>query len=430
LLPQHSGPIEIQAPVLSAAVPETRQRGGRSGGPPSGSPFGPGESPFERFFGRDPFADMDGLIQRARPIQVRGPTLTLDVKPQPAGAPSPWLPAEDLHLAEIWTPDPAQARVGEPITRTLAITAQGLSATQLPDLTSAVPAGVKLYPDKPRTETRAEGDTLVAVKEIKQALVPAVAGKLILPEVRLAWWDTRENKEKVAVLPERILEVQAASGHVGDPPKADRAAPASAPSKAPASLSSSSAPPAHTEARVAEIPSMLAVQQAATAWPLPAGYWPWLGLGLGLVWLLTLLLWWLERRRFPRAGPVPELVGERPSANLAAAMESVREACDSGDPRAARTALLAWGQACWRDDPPKRIETLADRLAACHGAGVGEAASSLRLLDQSLYAPGVMSWDGPAAWRYLQPVLGVVAKEARSVRTAADPLPVLYPKSG
>ena len=430
LLPQHSGPIEIQAPVLSAAVPETRQRGGRSGGPPAGSPFGPGDSPFERFFGRDPFADMDGLIQRARPIQVRGPTLTLDVKPQPAGAPSPWLPAEDLHLAETWTPDPSQAQVGEPITRTLAITAQGLSATQLPDLTSAVPAGVKLYPDKPRTETRAEGDTLVAVKEIKQALVPAVAGKLILPEVRLAWWDTRENKEKVAVLPERILEVQAASGHVGDPPKADRAAPASAPSKAPASLSSSSAPPAHTEARVAEIPPMPAVQQAATAWPLPAGYWPWLGLGLGLVWLLTLLLWWLERRRFPRTSPVQELVGERPSANLAAALESVREACDSGDPRAARTALLAWGQACWRDDPPKRIETLADRLAACHGAGVGEAASSLRLLDQSLYAPGVMSWDGPAAWRYLQPVLSVVSKEARSVRTAADPLPVLYPKSG
>ena len=50
---------------------------------------------------------------------------------------------------------------------------------------------------------------------------------------------------------------------------------------------------------------MPAVEQAATAWPLPAGYWPWLGLGLGLVWLLTLLLWWRERRRLPRLQPCP-----------------------------------------------------------------------------------------------------------------------------
>ncbi len=429
LLPQHSGAIEIQAPVLSAAVPETRQRGGRSGAPPAGSPSGPGESPFERFFGQDPFADMDGLIQRARPIQVRGPTLTLDVKPQPAGAPSPWLPAEDLHLAETWTPDPSQARVGEPLTRTLAITAQGLSATQFPDLTSAVPEGVKLYPDKPRTETRAEGDTLVAVKEIKQALVPAVAGKLMLPEVRLAWWDTRENKEKVAVLPARMLEVQAASGQVPDPPKTDRAAPVAPAAgtipKAPASVSS---PPTAPTAREAS-PTAVG-EQAAMAWPLPAGYWPWLGLGLGLGWLLTLLLWWRDHRHLPRSSPVQETARERPNPNLAAALESVREACDSGDPRAARTALLAWGQACWPHDPPKRIETLADRLVTYPGAGLGEAASSLRLLDQSLYAPGVMSWDGPNAWRYLHPALVAVAREARSVRAAADPLPDLYPKSG
>ncbi len=431
LLPQHSGAIEIQAPVLSAAVPETRQRGGRSGGPPGGSPFGPGESPFEHFFGRDPFADMDGLISRARPIQVRGPTLTLEVKPQPAGAPLPWLPAEDLHLAETWTPDPSQARVGEPLTRTIAITAQGLSATQLPDLSSAVPDGVKLYPDKPRTETRAEGDTLVAVKEIRQALVPAVAGKLMLPEVRLAWWDTRENKEKVAVLPERTLEVQAASGPVGDRSKGKGAAPvapALVPGKAPASGSASSAAPGAVKSAEAE--SLPAAEQAVTGWSLPAGYWPWLALGLGLAWLLTLLFWWLERRRLSRPRPFPELAEGRSSVTLAAALESVREACDTGDPRAARTALLAWGQACWPHDPPKRIEILADRLATCceGGACVGDAASSLRLLDQSLYAPGVMSWDGPTAWRYLQPALGAVAKAARSVRAAADPLPGLYPK--
>ena len=220
LLPQHSGAIAIQPPVLSAAVPESRGGRGQAAGAASGSSFGSGTSAFEQIFGRDPFAEMDSLFQRTRPIQVRGPALTLEVKPQLAGAPVPWLPAEDLRLAEDWTPDPAAAqtqfRVGEPITRTLAITAQGLSATQLPDLIGAVPPGVKSYPDKPRTETRAEGSTLVAIKEIKQALVPTVAGKLVLPEIRLAWWDTRADRERVAVLPSRTLEILPALGAAAD----------------------------------------------------------------------------------------------------------------------------------------------------------------------------------------------------------------------
>lgn len=433
LLPQHSGMIEVQAPVLSAAVPDNRQRGGRSPGASPGSPFGPGESPFERFFGRDPFSDMDGLIQRARPIQVRGPTLALDVKPQPDGAPSPWLPAEDLHLAETWTPDPSQARVGEPITRTLAITAQGLSATQLPDLMGAVPDGVKLYPDKPRSETRAEGDTLVAVKEIKQALVPAVAGKLTLPEVRLAWWDTRENKKKVAALPAKVLEVQAASGNAPATPTSDRPAPA-APAAVPGKASAPPSAPQDVPGAgiTAAAPPLITAEQIRGGWPLPAGYWPWLSLGLGLAWLLTLWLWWLRGPRRPSSSPATqEGLGERPNASLAQALASVRLACESGDPRAARAALLAWGLARWGDDPPARLEILAERLAAYRGvAGGGEAASSLRLLDQSLYAPGVMTWDGPNAWRYLQPVLGALGSEVRSSRTGSNPLPDLYPKAG
>ncbi len=245
LLPQHSGAIAIQPSVLSAAVPESRGGRGQAAGSAPGSSFGSGTSAFEQIFGRDPFAEMDGLFQRTRPIQVRGPALTLEVKSQPAGAPVPWLPAEDLRLAEDWNPDPAvaqtQFRVGEPITRTLAITAQGLSAAQLPDLIGAVPPGVKSYPDKPRTETRAEGSTLVAVKEIKQALVPTVAGKLVLPEIRLAWWDTRADRERVAVLPARTLEILPALGAVAD--QTSRAHGAAAEPAQPAANSPSAASP-------------------------------------------------------------------------------------------------------------------------------------------------------------------------------------------
>jgi len=458
LLPQRSGPVEIQAPLLSAAVPESRQRGGPGG--PAPGPFGAGTSPFEHFFGRDPFAEMDGLFQRTKPIQVRGPTLTLDVKPQPAGSSSPWLPAESLQLAETWTPDPSQARVGEPITRTLAITAQGLSAAQLPDLTGAVPAGVKLYPDKPRTETKAEGDTLVAVKEIKLALVPAVAGRLSLPEVRLAWWDTRENREKVAVLPGRNLEVQPASDEVrataGYPPLAtsrvspgpatNLPSPQSMPQDQPAAAGAQpAAPPATgTGPTTASSPLPSAVATVTTAWPWPAGLWPWLAATLGLLWLLTLGFWWGGRRPRPMRQSAPQPAPMAISSpNLAAALGRVRGACEASDPRAAREALLAWGQARWPADPPRRLEALAERLAAALGdQGLTQeadllqyqtqVAASLRQLDQSLYAPAGAHWEGRSAWRALEPALRAAGQTGGGTGSGSgtSPLPALYPKAG
>ena len=434
LLPQHSGAIEIPAPVLSAAVPESRSSRGQAAGTAPGSPFGSGGSAFEQFFGRDPFAEIDSLFQRTRPIQVRGPALTLEVRPRPAGAPVPWLPAEDLRLAESWTPDPAAAqtrlRVGEPITRTIALTAQGLSATQLPDLTGAVPPGVKSYPDKPRTESRAEGDTLVAVKEIKQALVPTVAGKLVLPEIRLAWWDTRADQERVAVLPARTLEVLPATGAVDDqtprgpaaaepvplPHDQGQVAHGADPVPEASSAPGTAAAPASATAHGASTP----LTAVASGWPLPAGHWPWLAAAMAFLWLTTLLLWWRERRR---QSPVPlaRMGGiEVSRASLAAARERVRQACQAQEPRATREALLAWGLVRWPEDPPRRLETLAARLG-------GPAASWMGRLDQCLYAPGgAAGWDGPAAWRDLGPALTVAAERSPGRTGGEDPLPPLY----
>lgn len=479
LLPQHSGTVEIQAPVLSAAVTESRTGRGQAAGTAAGAPFGSGGSAFEQFFGRDPFAEMDSLFQRTRPIQVRGPALTLEVKPRPAGAPDPWLPAEDLRLAENWTPDPAGAqtrlRVGEPITRTIALTAQGLSATQLPDLTGAVPPGVKSYPDKPKIETRAEGDTLVAVKEIKQALVPTLAGNLVLPEIRLGWWDTRADQERVAVLPARTLEILPATGAVdrqtsggqgaaaepasppvgqgqgtlGAPPVAGAAltpAPRLGDASSPSSGGSQGSLPAVVPGRTTATgdgadPVMESSPSSGTAaaasasaalgpagpptatspsWPLPAGHWPWLTAALAFLWLTTLLLWWRERRR---QSPVPlDRTGgsEVSRASLAAARERVRQACQAQEPRATREALLAWGQARWPEDPPWRLDTLAARLD-------GPAASWMGWLDQCLYAPGgATGWDGPTAWRDLGPALAVAAERTPGRIGGEDPLPPLY----
>jgi len=430
ILPQRSGPIEIQAPLLSAAVPESRQRGGQAPGSPFASPFAQGQGPFEPFFGRDPFAEMGSIFQRTRPIQVRGPTLTLNVQPQPAAASSPWLPAESIQLAETWTPDPSKARVGEPLSRTIAITAQGVNAAQLPDLSTRVPDSIKLYPDKPRSETRAEGNALISIKEIKQALVPAVAGTVTLPEIRLAWWDTREDTEKVAVLPERTLEVLPAVGSAADRQHETQIAPVTPATSAttapfsPDQSSQSSLNPmnsASAPSGQATNPPLMSPQHAAVPATQGGDYWPWLGSGLALAWLATLLLWWRERRQrlVKRNAPHPGTPALAQS-DLSAALEGVRQACLTGNARQARQALVAWGQARWPDEPPPRLEPLAARLG-------GEAADWIRRLDQHLYADGALAWDGPTAWHELEAILGATQRPALSrQKRREDPLPPLY----
>jgi len=404
LFPQHSGQLHIDAPVLSASVPEAR-RGSRRGGPFGGDPFGD----FERILGSDPFGDMGSLFQRTRPIQVRGPGLSLDVKPQPPGSASPWLPAESVQLSETWSPDPPVARVGEPLTRTLAITAQGVTAAQIPDLQPAVPDGVKVYPDKAQTDTHADGDHLVAMKVLKEALVPSRPGRLTLPEVRLAWWDTGSSQQRVAVLPARTLDVKPAPAGAAPPP-------APAPTSAPAAPSPKTAPPRTQSPAPAHGLSPAAVSAPVGAF---AAYWPWITGMLALAWMATLGLWLRERRRGRARALGAESARPAPVDGIARARSRVQRACRANDPRAAREALLAWGVARWPEDPPRRLDTLARRLGP-------PAAGLLAELDRRLYAGEQGSWDGAAAWSGLGPALQT---PQRAPKAATTPLPALYPQS-
>jgi hypothetical protein len=367
---------------------------------------------------------MGSLFQRTRPVKVRGPELTLGVRPQPDGSSSPWLPAESLQLADAWTPDLDEVRVGEPVTRTVAITAQGLSAAQLPDLLTKVPEGVNLYPDKPRAETRPDGDTLVAVKEIKQALVPTVAGELTLPEVRLAWWDTGEDRERVAVLPARVVQVLparsgASSGAAVSPRPVERT-PADTGRGGETDVLNPSALIPEPLAQSRDDPG--AAGALLHGFPRDAGYWPWLGAGLGLLWLLTLVLWLRERARCLHQRSVARSKREKaPAPSLSSARSLVHRACDTNDARAARDALLAWAQVCWPKDPPTRLDSLVTRLR-------GAAVEALRDLDRSLYASGSDTWNGKAAWEHIRPALAEAESGSAKKRGGEGALRPLYPQ--
>lgn len=401
IFPQRSGALAIEPPLLTAQIPDS---GGRRSSPRDRF----GRDPFadlDNLFGQDPFANLGGgLFESTRQIQLRGQNLTLNVKPQPPGGGSPWLPAESLQLTETWSPEPPQWRVGEPVTRTLAITVQGLSAAQLPDLNPPVPEGIRAYPDQPQAESRSEGDALVAQKVVKIALVPAREGHFTLPEVRLSWWDTQAGQARQAVLPARTLTVAPGAGQAPQPAPAPSAAPAV---PVPAPVAGAAVPPAPVEPKP-DAP-------AAPADRLDSGPWPWVAAGLAGLWLATLLTWWWERRR--RGAPAVDAPASAPG--LRQAKRRLELACRAGDPHAARAALLDWGRARWPDAPPRSLEGLGARL----GPGASE---ELDALNRVLYGQDGTHWQGSPAWTRLAAAL-VASGDPPGSATQDVGLPPLYP---
>lgn len=414
IFPQRSGSLEIEGPMLSAQLPEQNQRGsGRGQRFPGRDPF----TDFDRIFGRSGFPDFGSAFSQTRPIQLRGQTLVLDVQAQPAGTSSPWLPAESLSLNDSWSSDPPEFKVGEPVTRTIAITAQGLDAAQLPELAVEAPAGIKVYPDKPQAQSRADADTLISQKILKAALVPSRAGRFTLPEMQLAWWDTLNNQAQIARLPAREIEVLSAPVGSSQRPVDITPPVAAVPAFQPRS---SATAPGRPVATVPEATSNNVPGNGPDEGLPGAGYWPWVAAVLGLAWLVTIGLW-LRGRREKGVGPAVEAAPAAvPALNSRKLLTQVEQAFHANDPGSARRALLAWASANWPQDPPQRIDTLARRLG-------GDAVQALRELDQSLYSGASRPWDGKSAWEGISAAL---QKEAasRASRQQDSPLPPLYPK--
>lgn len=319
-------------------------------------------------------------LSRGRLVEATSELVTLQVRPRPAGVSGDhWLPSPELTLTESWPQDPPEFRVGEPITRSLVVAARGLDAVQLPELTPVDPDWANVYPDQPVLETRHDDGWLYGRREQRLAIVPTREGAFTLPAIRLVWWDTRADRERVAEIPARQVTILPAAG------------------PAPA-------PPPTTEPATTTAPGEPAV---------PTSGWRWLSAGLLALWLSTLLGWWHDRRRHRPARP-------EPSAGLGVndpkPRQTLRSACRADDPQRAARALLEWAVQEWPQRPPTSLGALATRAP--------HAAPFILALDRALYAPHPGAWHGDELWQALQ--AGLRPREAAPA--PADTLPPLYPR--
>ena len=175
LFPQRSGKVQLDGAVLNAQVQDT------SG---NNDPFGN----FGNIFGRNPFA---GMLNATRPIRIQGDAITLNVRPRPAGSNgNNWLPAQDMTLEESWQPDSGPIHAGDPVTRHLHLSARGLTAAQLPDLSQLMqlPDGLRAYPDQPRLNNDTRGNSVVGTRDQDIAIIANTPGRYEVPALHLVWW--------------------------------------------------------------------------------------------------------------------------------------------------------------------------------------------------------------------------------------------------
>ena len=137
--------------------------------------------------------------------------IELQIQPIPDNYPqAPWIPASRFTLEETFSAPPTEWQVGEPVTRTFTIKATGLSAGQVPPIPMAEVPGVRYYPDQTQDDSSISDQGITTVVTQSVAVVPGNTGGLTLPEIRIPWWNTLENRVEYATLPEHNIQVIAA----------------------------------------------------------------------------------------------------------------------------------------------------------------------------------------------------------------------------
>lgn len=375
VFPQRSGKLSLPGAVLSAQVLISSGRD-----PFRNAPSGAYGGPAYGYGGAMSIA--------VEPLRVRGASIGLDVRPRPAGAVgSYWLPARQVTLSSAWQPETLQVHVGDALTLDVTVQAAGLTAEQLPDVTTllTVPPGLKVYPEEPKLDNFNQGDTVIGRRQQSVALIADRPGQFTLPALHLTWWDTARDAPQEVLMPARTIAILAAP-----------AAPASA-------------------ARGTAGSDALLSGNAA---PGP-GPWRWATLVLGAAWLLTLAAWYRQRRRGALPSRPPAGASPAPT-DIPRARARFLEACGRDDARAARRYLIAWASAEWPRSPPAGLNGLARRIGDAQIEGL------LRELDRACFAGA--AWRGEQlAQRFAKWPAGSSRSHDGRGKGRESPLTPLYP---
>jgi len=343
IYPQHSG--ELQIPALTFSATQVDNQPGNTSTPSAPKP--------------------------GKMVHVTSTEIPLQVKPKPEDYPATaaWLPARSLSLSESWNPEPDHSKVGDSLTRTLTLKAEGLSSAQLPPLPATDVNGLRRYPDLPQLSNQVTDNGLIGSREEREALVPTRVGQVELPAVELVWWNTHEDRLERSYLPARTLQVAANTSLAADTP-------------------TGAGPIADSD------DSSLWLWQLST-------------LLLACTTLIGFGLWWRARwqpaiLRAAQTGPSPRTL-----------LDDIKRASLANDPQATRQALDAWAR-----QQPETLAEMAARFVLLSDALDG--------LNGALYSETGQYWQGEELWKAIRSI--PAAEREQDTASESSSLPPLYPK--
>lgn len=353
-----------------------------------------GRTAFEGILAEPGSNSFDPFGVSGKRIRRFSQALTLQIQTQPAAYNGrQWLPAKSITLNAHWQTPVDKLKAGEPVTLTLAIVAEGLTAEQLPKLEVQTPAGIKAYADQPELRNETNNDGIIGVRQEKWAIVAPYNGEYELPPITLAWWNIATGKQETT-------QVNAVKMHVSG----GQADPAGA---IPLPVS----PQQQVSASAATAPKP--VPPTSTKW----SFWERIAAILLLLWTLLSFGWLIRlwRQKQQNSAPktaVPSVLS--PKADARAVLRQLEQACRQNQAQAAHDALLQWMDV-GLNIHPVLVSALREQAAPALQA-------ELDTLNTALFGRDSNSWKGVALWQAIQ-----TFKPATQVTSNDSGLAELYP---
>ncbi len=295
-----------------------------------------------------------GLVYDSMPRQIllKGTEKSLMVKPIPKShTGTHWLPAKKVALSEAYDTTDSTVPAGKTVVRTITLHAVGMPAELLPTIALSHNQAFNVYPEKPTTKNALNQNNLMGTQTTKVTYLFHQTGRVTLPSIDVAWFNTQTRRTEHATLPSHSFEIT---------PKAGTPAAVSKP------LDQTQAKP--VSARPPTPPRSIWIISSAA---------------MGLVCAcIAMACAWAWRRQ--RAKPAPRHQPLRKSSVL-------------GHPKEAKEAVLAWAAQQW---PEATILNLNDVVMHAQDAPLKQAIDAL---SNTLYGPSHQQtpWNGRALWRSL-----------------------------
>jgi len=291
----------------------------------------------------------------------RGNQIVRDTEPKslevtarpPQASVDGWMPSTSVTMEQRWSGDIDSVTVGEPVTRTITIRAEGLSGAQITPLQEPQGNNYRGYPDQPQLDEIVTTNGLTATRIESLALVPNNSGEITLPAVELIWWDTNSNKRRVASLPSITLQVS---------------------------------PSENTDVAANDNNVMQGTNDAMTTLASDASkpkvsFMTNLSLALNalLMTLIVTLLIGRKRKALAARSQQAALSSDSARLNLKQQLRAIESEAKDDNLMAMREAILRWGKTLFAENPPSTLKSLGDLL------GNPSISQLFAQLDQQLY---------------------------------------------